>query len=103
MIDYKNPIVVSSTQLQSTLANEVIRNVKIILSTTEGEVPCDRSFGLNPNFIDANLNMAQQLYTITAIDKVEEHEPRATVDKISFRSESLNGALKPEVVIKIEA
>lgn len=103
MIDVRNPTVVTSTSKHSTLASEIIRNVKVILGTLEGEVACDRSFGLDPNFIDQNMNLAKQLYTITAIEKIETYETRARVEKITFNSTELEGLLIPKVVIKIES
>lgn len=103
MINIRNPTVSSSTTVDATLASEVIRNVNVILGTLEGEVACDRSFGLNPNFLDKPLDLAKQLYIITVIDKVEQYEPRAAVENIVFDSDALKGSLNPRVVITIES
>lgn len=103
MIDYKNATVTNLDSIVRTETKEIIRNVKTIIGTLEGEVACDRSFGLTPTFIDENINLAKQLYSITVIEKIATYEQRAQVEDIIFENDATNGILYPKVVINIES
>ncbi|MEK3955300.1 hypothetical protein [Psychrobacillus sp. FSL K6-1464] len=85
----------------SSIDEEVLRNVKVIITTFEGTVPYDRGFGINPDVLDMPVNEAQSFYTIECITKIRKYEPRALVESIDFTSD-LDGTLYPKVVISIE-
>lgn len=84
----------------SPLSDEIMRNSRVILTTFEGTVPFDRSFGINPDIIDLPTNEAQDLYTVECVTKLRLFEPRVTVQDISFRSDT-NGGFYPRVVLAI--
>ena len=100
MINFKSPIVIPLNE--SSIAQEVIRNVSIIITTLENTVPYDREFGLTPDFIDAPLNISKELYTVNVLMKIKKYEARANVEKVRFEADDINGKLIPKVVISIE-
>lgn len=86
----------------SLIDEEVIRNVKVIITTFEGTVPYDRGFGISPDVLDLPVIEAQSFYTIECITKIRKYEPRALVETIDFTTD-LEGTLYPKVVIAIES
>ncbi len=80
---------------------EILRNVKVILTTLEGTVPYDRDFGISVEIIDAPINEVKSLYTVECVRKVRMYEPRAAIASVDF-SYGLNGEVYPKVVLSIE-
>lgn len=60
------------------------QNLKHIVSSLNMQAALDRSFGLDPDFIDAPQPMQEGLLTSRIYLAVEEQEPRATITSISF-------------------
>jgi phage baseplate assembly protein W len=86
-----------------TLAEEVLQNISMILSTPQYTVPLDRRFGLSPRFLDKPLAVAQALIVSEVLDAVERYEPRAEILNVSFEESELAGRLLPAVEVKINA
>lgn len=87
----------------ATGVNEIIQNVRMILSTIKGTVYLDRDFGLNPDLIDMPQMQAAFKYREEIINQIERYEPRVNVLEINFttdKNDLMNGTLLP--VIKIE-
>lgn len=101
MINLENTSIV--TLNASNITAEVLRNVRIITTTIKGSVPYDRDFGLDPEFIDAPIVLAKELYTIEVLVNIRKYEPRANVQHVNFEQEAINGLLIPKVVITIES
>ncbi|MEK5069822.1 GPW/gp25 family protein [Sporosarcina sp. FSL K6-1508] len=87
----------------STLNEEVFRNVKVILTTPEGSVPYDREFGIRGEILDLPAGEVKGLYTVECVTKVRRYEPRASVVAVEFSHDAIEGVVYPKVVIQIEA
>jgi phage baseplate assembly protein W len=79
--------------------DEIIRNIKTILTTRAGTVVMDRDFGVNMDIADLPMEAAKNRLTVEYIKKVKKYEPRAEVKKVTFGYDAVNGILKPKVVI----
>lgn len=80
----------------------VLQNVRVILSTTKGEVPLDRNFGLAGRFVDKPINVAQAILVTEVLEALEAWEPRAHLVSASFElNEDDPGKLIPVVEVKI--
>lgn len=86
-----------------TTVEEVLQNVAIILSTPKFSVPLDRGLGLAQRFIDKPIQTAQAILVSEVLDAIEEYEPRAEVENVSFIMGSRPGALIPVVEVNIIA
>ena len=78
---------------------EILRNVRMIITTLAGTVPFDREFGINTDFLDLPLSQAQGRLTIEYIEKIRRYEPRVKVEEVTFTQDPLNGVIIPKVVI----
>lgn len=86
----------------STIAEEVMQNVKTILTTPKGTVPMFREFGMDTVLLDAPMPVAQAKYTAKIIETVKKYEPRAAVTKVIYGGDGENGVLKAKVRVRIE-
>jgi phage baseplate assembly protein W len=84
-----------------TEAEEVIQNVRTILTTRRGSVPLDRSFGMNTSIIDQPVNRIRALLTTDIIETVERYEPRAEVTAVDFSGDGAEGIILPRVKVVI--
>lgn len=80
---------------------EVLQNIAMILSTPKFSVPLDRGFGMAQRFIDKPIQMAQPILISEVLDAIEEYEPRAEVENVSFVMGERPGALIPIVEVNI--
>lgn len=82
---------------------EIIQNVRTIISTRKGTVPLDRNFGLDWGFVDQPLAVSQAMLSAEVIQQVKKYEPRATVIRVGFdpTSNAADGQLMPVVVIGV--
>lgn len=85
----------------STVAEEVVQNVTMILNTLEGTCPLFREFGLNTEFIDKPEPAARQMIVQEIYDKIEAYEPRAEIVSVSFLETDRPGHLRPLVEVEI--
>ena len=84
---------------------EIVQNVAVILSTIKGSVPLDRTFGVDPAFLDRPMPVAQALLTADIAREVEKQEPRVKVTSVKFDPDpagASDGVLKPNVWIVIK-
>lgn len=87
-----------------TAIEEILQNVRTILTTIVGQVPLHRDFGISSEFIDKPLLVARTQMHASIIDAIDEFEPRARVLSVSFDNEtedSMSGILRPVVAIEI--
>jgi len=85
--------------------DEIIQNVRIILTTPVGTVPLDRDFGVSWMFIDQPTPKAIASAKSEIVEKVERYEPRVRVTEVSFVTTSQDageGRLFPRVRISLK-
>lgn len=63
---------------------DICRCLMTLYSTREGSQPLDRNFGLNWDFIDKPLPVAQQEYNFEVIKKTRQYESRVRVKEVSY-------------------
>jgi phage baseplate assembly protein W len=87
----------------ATTVQEVIQNVRMIITTPKGTVPLDREFGIDATVIDKPLAIAQAILARDIVNAVKKYEPRAKVNKVEFSdgSGAIDGVLKPIVRVEI--
>ena len=102
-IDIKNVEIKSYFAGDIEEKEEILRNIRMILTTPIGSVPFDREFGIDWSILDKPLPQAKGLLTVEYIEKVKKYEPRARVRELTFEKNSIDGVLIPEVVIEFES
>lgn len=89
-------------QLEYTFTDDALaeldRQLALLLSTREGTMPLDRTFGLNMDFADMPPEAAKSLYAAEVTEKVSKFIPTVRVQEITW-SRAEGGQLKPKVVI----
>ena len=86
----------------ATEVDEVIQNVRTIITTTAFSVPLDRRFGISGEFIDSPLTDNEQaLLQEEIFNAIRTYEPRATLNSITFEMDPVDGILKPTLDIEI--
>lgn len=83
-----------------TTVEEVLQNVRTIISTIRYEIPLDRGFGINGDVIDMPMQQAQAKLTQEIFRAVRQYEPRAIIESISFTSDA-SGKMVPKVEVSI--
>lgn len=84
----------------ATEIDEIIQNVRTILTTYTFSVPLDRRFGINADFIDSPLNdegIAKMQDDI--FNAIREYEPRVIVKEVSITTDPTTGKANPFVDI----
>lgn len=84
-----------------TREEEILQNVKFLLSTPKFTVPLDRDFGLAQRFIDKPLPVAESLFRAEILDAIEKYEPRVEVENVTFEQGDTPGMLIPRVEVNI--
>lgn len=88
--------------LENETINEIVQNVRLIISTIRGSVPLARDFGISPQWIDRPIPVVRAQMIVDIRESVERWEPRATVKEVSFADDpSRPGHLIPTVLIEI--
>ena len=82
-------------------AEEVIQNVRTILTTRRGSVPLDRDFGIDTLIVDQPVNRIHAILTTEIIETVERYEPRAEVVSVDFTGDGEDGIIVPRVKVVI--
>lgn len=80
---------------------EVLQNVAVILSTPKFSVPLERGLGLAQRFLDKQIPAAQSILISEVLEAIEEFEPRAEVENVTFELGDRPGTLIPIVEVKI--
>lgn len=84
-----------------TEVEEILQNVRTILTTVKGSIPLDRNFGIDASYVDQPMSAARAKLASEIITAVKKYEPRAAVTSISFEGTE-DGILKPKVQVKIQ-
>ncbi|WP_051180004.1 GPW/gp25 family protein [Selenomonas ruminantium] len=85
----------------STTLKEIIQNVRTILTTSRGDVPLDREFGMDTGMVDQPANRVGAILTTDIVEAVERYEPRVTVMSVSFSGNGADGEIIPIVKVAI--
>lgn len=84
--------------------DEILQNVRFIMSTVKGTSVLDRIFGLSHDSLDEPTEISKAIYTSELIEAIELNEPRVQVEEVRFEEDPLTGKLIPFVkVVKIDA
>lgn len=95
----------SSIKIGARGRDEIVQNIRTILTTMRGTLYLDRNFGLNPDLIDTPQLQAIIKYREEIINQIEKYEPRVNVVEIDFttnKNDALSGSLTPIVRIEIK-
>ncbi len=84
-----------------TPMEEIMQNVRTILTTRRGSVPLDRDFGMDVSVVDQPINRLQAILTTEIIETVERYEPRAEVVAVDFSGDGAGGVVVPHVKVVI--
>lgn len=71
--------------------------LETLFDTIAGTQPLDREFGISVNILDQPMHIAQNMFTVEAIDKVRKYEPRVAVADVTYSYDALNGKLIPHL------
>lgn len=91
----------------STVAKEVLQNVRTILDTVVGTVPLERNIGISWDYVGKPMPVAMDMLRIAVNDAIARQESRAQILSIKFDQPENNiefaeqGILKPRVRIYI--
>ena len=83
-----------------TTTEEVLQNVRTIISTIKHEIPLDRGFGIDGDVIDMPMQQAQAKLTQEIFRAVRQYETRAVIEAISFIGDA-SGKLVPKMEVSI--
>lgn len=83
-----------------TTVEEVLQNVRTIISTVKYQIPLDREFGIDGSVIDLPMPESQAKLSQEIFQAVRQYEPRAIINSISF-SGDISGKLVPTVEVSI--
>lgn len=89
---------IETQDISNYFVNEIKDNLLALLSTTEGSVPLDRSYGIDVDLVDDPSVVAQALLQQEIIEKVEKYEPRVLVKSVEIIIEG--SSLKAKILIE---
>ena len=95
--------IIINSVYERELREEILEKALFLLTCIKGTIPNNREIGLDPDIISSPAYIAQNLYTISAIDLIEEFEPRASVEEVSFIASGGAGNMIPKVVLTYNA
>lgn len=81
---------------------EIIQNIRTILTTRKGSVPLDREFGIDVGIIDQPVTRARAVLTANIINAVERYEPRVSVTEVTFSGDGMEGEIYPVIKVAIK-
>ena len=83
-----------------TTVEEVLQNVRTIITTIKYEIPLDRDFGIDGDVIDMPTQKAQAKLSQEIFRAVRQYEPRAVIESIDFSGDE-SGRLIPKLEVSI--
>lgn len=84
----------------STIQEEIMQNIKTILTTYKYDVPLDRNFGIRADGLDEPIPVAMAKTSADIVEAILEYEPRANVKQVFFEGDD-DGKLIPTVRIEL--
>lgn len=79
------------------LRNDILEKCEFLLTMIKGTVPMNRDIGIDPGIISQPAYIAQQMYTMSAIELIEKYETRAVVEEVQFEMSGGTGNMVPKV------
>lgn len=87
---------------ESDTVKSVIQNCHLILTTRKGSVPMYRIFGIDMDFVDRPIPVAQTMMIAKVKEALEEFEPRAGFVNLTFEeSTDKPGKIIPILEVEI--
>lgn len=90
----------SGVDFGATGMDEILQNVRTILTTIKGTVPLDRAFGIDQSPLDSPGLIARAKMTPIIIKAIKSYEPRVNVLSVTY-TEDEQGRLSPIVNIEL--
>ncbi len=94
----------SITLTPKNIAEEIIQNIKVIVTTVMGNVPLERKFGIDGKIIDNPIKRKSKLI-ICILESIQDFEPRAEVANIEIIDDIGSfgkGRLIPKLEVRIK-
>ena len=79
------------------LRNDILEKCEFLLTLIKGTIPMNRDIGIDPGIVSQPLYIAQQMYTMSAIETIEKYETRAIVEEVQFDTTAGAGNMIPKV------
>ncbi len=83
-----------------TVVEEIIQNVRCLISTLKWQIPLARDIGISGDVVDMPILQAKAKLSQEIIQCLKKYEPRVQVQKIDFEAD-VSGKLIPKVEVKI--
>lgn len=101
MLNMEN-IEIEIAQGSSDEVSDILRCLRTLYASREGEQALDREFGIDYSFLDYPVEAAQPMFTAEVVEKTARYEKRARVLRVEWLSSNAGqGNLMPKVVIEI--
>lgn len=84
-----------------SVEEEIIQNVRVLLSTAKYDVPLARDMGLDTCYLHKPQPVAETLLYQAIADALEEYESRAELVDIVFEESAESGVIIPIVEVEI--
>ena len=79
------------------LRTAILEKCEFLLTLIKGTIPMNRDIGIDPGIVSQPLYIAQQMYTMSAIETIEKYETRAIVEEVQFETTAGAGNMIPKV------
>ena len=88
------------------IVEEVLQNVRTLITTAKYSVPLDRNLGIDAAFLDRPAPDAMARLSVRISEEIQRYEPRAKVKVIEFRQYGdaaiLSGKFYPVLQVEIQ-
>lgn len=87
-----------------SVVEEVLQNVRTLLSTVKYSVPLDRELGVEATFVDRPAPESMARLKVRIVEDIERSEPRAKIGVVRFEpraAEAVAGIMYPVLEIEI--
>lgn len=92
----------AAVRFGATGLDQLVQEVRTVLSTRKGSVPLDRDFGLSWDIVDMPVSAAGPRCIAEIGRQLEKHVPRIKVETVAFKpSDFGDGILKPVVTVSV--
>lgn len=82
--------------------DEILQNLRTIITTAQGSVPLDRGFGVDLADLDAAIPIAQARLTARIVEAIHQYEPRVEVTAVTYAADHMTGQLMPIVRYRLK-
>lgn len=82
----------------------LLQEINTLLCTRKGNVPLDREFGIDWDFVDKPINEAKPLYVAEISRQIEKYIPKIKVLEVQFleQEQSYFGKITPKIIFEIK-